>query len=332
MSAGYVIHVGHHSPKEVIIAHPTKDGMPGVNVATQMRTVGTYNLINRARVWGRRVMDNGKLAKEGETVEVTTKDYHGRIEFLEHGKPEVGAQMLDIRYLSQSSSLDVDYQDNVQKIKLDPAGKDNSGFIELASGENKFDPKTQSLLIQYLKVHPQNKNSKSKNPDPQIKGYMFMEVESNTDTTSIKQDEASITAGSFVMGLSEKIPSLRNLMSILLEGSADFGETNLLSGDLDVYKALLIYARSKPGDFAYIINEFKKKVSDNFEKAKAAKALDLTKAGEISLLVNSKKDILLEEIPAKEEGMLTWVLDNYLDGKVYERIKHLDTVCSKLIA
>lgn len=333
MAKGYVIHVGHYAPQEVIVAHPNKDGTPGVNVATTLKTVGSYNVINRARVWGRRVMDTGKLAKEGEVVEVTTKDYHGKIEFLPWGTPEVGAQAIDIRYLPQSNSLDVEYQDNIQKIRIDPSGRDDTGFIELASGQNKFDATKQVLFIQFLKVHPQNKNSVYKNPDPKIKGFTYYEVtDEHTDTASIKQDEASFTAGSFVMGISTKVPMLRNLMSLFIDGQVDFGDVSLLSGDLDVYKALLNFAKTKPGDFAYLVNDFKAKVSDNFEKAKSYKALDLTKDGVIAIIVNSKREVIFENVEATGELMLNWVLDHYLDEAVNQQIKHLKMVCDKLKA
>lgn len=334
MSSGYVIQVGHYAPQEVIISVPNKDGNPSIDVAKSLKTVGAHLLINRARVWGRRVLDSGKLATaDGKeiVVEVTNTSYHGKIEFLKWGEAVLGAQAMDIRYLPQSMSLDVEYQDNIQKIKLDPSGKDDSGFIELTAGQNKFNTKTEVLKIQFLKVHPQNKNSESKNPDPKIKGYTYYEVtEASADTASIEKSESKIEAGILVKGLSNKIGSLRNLMELFIDGGVDFGETNLLSNDKDVYKALLIFADQKPEDFVFYTNEFKKVVSDNFEKAKSFKALDLTKAGVIGMLVDNKPQIVFDNVEGKDVEMLSWVLEHYLDESVYEKIKHLKVLCGNL--
>lgn len=332
---GYVIQVGHYSPEKVVISVPTKEGNPGVNVAESFKTVGEYNIINRARVWGRRVLDNGKLAKDADkndiVVEVTNKDYHGKIEFLDWGVAEQGAQAIEVRYLPQSLSLDVEYQDNIQKIKLDPEGKDGSAFLVLTAGRNTFDYKTQALLIQMYKVHPQNRDSKSKNPDPRIKGYTFWEVtDADSDKVSIAQSESKITSGNYVMALADKPNGLRNLMNVFVDNGVGFGDVNLLSVPTDIYKALLIFAEQRPGDFGLYINEFKKEISDCFEKAKSYKALDLTTAGTIGLMVNSKKEIMFDKVEGKEEGMLTWVLEHFLDDSIFDNVKKFKDACEKL--
>lgn len=335
MSSGYVIQVGHYAPQKVIIAVPVKGtGEPSPDYREAWNGGGTHNIINRARVWGRRVLDDGKLQKingEESVVEVTTKDYHGKLEFLKWGDPKLGAQAIDIRYLPQSMSLDVQYQDNIQKITIDPEGKDNNTFIELSAGENKFDYKTQALFIQMLQVHPQNRDSKSKNDNPNIKGYSFVEVTDETsDGESIKQQEAQLTAGSFVMSISQKAGAVKNLLDVFLKQKVEFGDVNDLSLEKDKYNALLKFAREKSGDFGFFINEYKKKISDAFVKAKNYNALDLTKIGVIGLIVDNKKEILIEGVEGKEEEMLDWVLANFLDEKVYERTQHLFSQCSKL--
>lgn len=336
MKNGYVIQVGHHVPQKVIVATPDKTtGNPTGNIIEAYGGVGVHQLINRARVWGRRVLDNRKMPKDANgseiTCEVTNKDYHGKLEFLKWGTNSLGAQAIEIRYLPQSQSLDVDYQDNVQKIKLDPEGKDGSAFIDLPSGENKYDYIKEALFIQYLQVHPQNKDSVSKNPDPKIKGFMFHEITDElTDMAAIKQSEAKITAGNFVVGLSSKPGSIKNLMEIFLSRNIDFGSVNILSNDTDMYKALLKFADEKPGDFGFFINEYKKELSDCFEKAKSYKVLDLTKNGFVAVLSDNKPEIIYQDIEGKGEGMLDYVMANFLDAAIYERTKRLIDVCSKL--
>lgn len=333
---GYVIQVGHYAPQKVIVATPDKTtGNPTGNIIEAYGGVGAHILINRARVWARRVMDDGKLAKGtdgGEMiVEVTTKDYHGKLEFLEWGKSALGAQAIEIRYLPQSQSLDTDYQDTIQKIKLDPEGKDGSAFITLSAGENKYDLNKGALFISYLQVHPQNKDSKSKNPNPNIKGFMFFEVTDEiTDNAAIKQSEAKITAGSFVVGLSEKQGQLKNLLEIFIGRNVEFGNVDMLSNDLDMYKALLKFAEEKPGDFGFFINEYKKDLSDLFEKAKSYNVLDLTKNGFVGILIDNKPEMVYENVEGKKEEMLDYVMENFLDNVIYERTKHLKVMCGKL--
>lgn len=335
MKNGYVIQVGHYAAQKVIVATPDKEtAQPTGNIIEAWAGVGVHQLINRARVWGRRVLDNGGLPKDvkGEeiTCEVTNKEYHGKIEFLKWGDYKLGAQALDTRYLPQSQSLDVHYQDEVQKIRLDYEGKDGSAFIELGSGEQKFDYKTQALLIQFLQIHPQNKDSKSKNSNPNIKGYQFFEItEDISDNSVVKQAEAELVSGNFVMNLSTKPSQLKNLLELFISKNVDFGDTNLLSTDLQIYTTLLKFAKDTPGDFGFFINEYKKDLSDCFEKAKSYKALDLTKNGFVAMIVDNKADIIFE-VEGKGDAMLDNVMSNFLDDVIYERTKHLKTVCEKL--
>lgn len=335
MANGYVIQVGHYAPQKVIVSVPNKDGNPSADVAEVYKTVGAHLLINRARVWARRVQNNGKpiLDSEGEeqVLELTDSRYRGKLEFLEWGDVKTGAQAIDIRYIPQSQSLDVSFQDIIQKIQLDAEGKDGSAFIELRAGENKFDYKTQALFIEYLKVHPQNRSSVCKNPDPKIKGYTYHDVnDENTDKSGVQKIESELTAGNFVMGISNKVGSLKNLLEVLISKGVDFGDTSVLSTDLSIYTALLNFARSRAGDFGFYVNDFKKDISNLFEKAKTYNALDLTKNGFIAMLVNSKKEIVFDDANGKGDEMINWVMDNFLEQSVYERIKHLKALCDKL--
>lgn len=333
--SGYVIQVGNHAPAPVIISTPNKNGDPSPSAIEGYGQVGAYFLINRAIVWARRVLTDGKPLKdekqEEQVLEVTDTKYKGKLEFLKWGEPKVGAQAIEIRYLDRSLSLDYDYQRNVQKIEVDPEGKDGSGIFELQAGENKFDYTTEALKIDYLKVHPQNRDSKSKNPDPRIKGYQFHEVTDNmVDQTGIKVAESKIEAGYFVKTVSTKPEQLKNLFDIFTERNVDFGLVNKLSNPNDIYKSLLVFADQKPSDFDYYVGDFKKKISDAFVKANSYKVLDLTKNGVIAFLDNNKPQIIYESVEGKGDAMLDWVMQNFLDAAVYERTKHLFSLCEKL--
>jgi hypothetical protein len=325
MSGGYVIQVGNESPAEAIIATPNKK--TGEPMGPQMKTykrVGSHLIINRARVWGRRLI-NGKPKPDGE-IEFNTIGYKGELEFMDWGRD--GGYAIDIRYLPQSRSLDYEYQANVQKIVVNP--EQDGAHIILKAGENKFDPKKQDLLITFLKVYPQNRDSKSKNPDPAIKGHVFYEVtDEHVDQTSIKRIETSIAASKLVNDLSNKPDQLRNLFKIL--GQRDeFGTTSLLSGDLQIYRVLLEYSNANAVDFFYLIGEYKRGVEDVFKKAESYQALDLTKDGHIALEVAGKKNLIISDLKAKGQGMVDWMVEHYYEEEVFKATQIFKELVSKL--
>lgn len=332
---GYVIQVGHETPQKVIVSIPNKDGNPGVNQREVFNEVGLHMVINRCRVWCRRVMNDGKLPVDEKGVEQALEfrdvRYKGKLEFLDWGDSKTGAQAIEIRYLEQSNSLDVDYQDFVQNIKLDYEGKDGHTMIELKSGRNEYDFKKQPLLIQMFKVHSQNMNSKSKNPNPAIKGYVFKEVSDEmSDSAVIKNFDSKLDAGNFIKKVSENEQSLRNLFEILLGYGITFGEITMLSGGIDIFKSLLVYTDVDPVGFNLNVDRYKKELNDLFVKAEAFKILDLTKTGFISVIIDNKSEIIYEGAKGKDRGMLDWALENFLSPAVYEKSKRLQLICNNL--
>lgn len=330
MGAGYVIQVGNERPGEAIVAQANKKGEPTGAQMKRYIPVGSHLIINQARVWGRRVIA-GKPKADGSEIEFNTVGYKGEIEFMDWGKE--GGYAIEIRYLPQSRSLDFEYQQNVQKIVVreNNEGRNVKGsHIVLSAGENKFDEEKDELFVKCLRVHPQNRDSKSKNPDPTIKGFKYYEVtDEHVDQGSIKRIESSIEASTFVKNLSNKPSEIKNLFKIMGD-RPEFGETNLLSGDLQIYKVLLEYANAEPVDFFYLIGQYKKGVEDVFRKAESYKALDLTKDGHIALEVAGKKHLILSDIKAKGEGMIQWMLEHYYEDEVFMATQSFKELVTKL--
>jgi hypothetical protein len=324
--AGYVIQVGNERPGEAIVATPNKKtGEPqGPQLKTYIR-VGAHLLLNRARVWGRRVI-NGKAKDDGSQIEFNTVGYTGELEFLDWGKE--GGYAIDVRYLPQSRSLDFEYQNNVQKITINQ--EQEGVHITLKAGENKFDTNKEAVLIQFLKVHPQNRNSKSKNPNPSIKNFGYYEVtDEHVDQKAVGRIETAIEAGLFVKQLSSKPEQVKSVFQIL--GNRDeFGNTDMLSGDAQIYKTLLEYASANSEDFFALIADHKKGIEEDFSKAKSYSALDLTKDGHIAIRVGDKSNLILSNIKAKGDGMIGWVLDHYHEEEVYKATQILKELVSKL--
>jgi len=339
MAAGYVIQVGNNKPQKVIVAHPNKNGQPSGDQFEHYKSVGAHLIMNTIRVWGRRVIklkedDTGKTKyktslENGSPIDVLTPGYQGEIEFLPWEAE--GGYSIQCRFLrDMSRSLDYEYQEVVQKIKIDPnKPKEGDVLIQLKAGENKFDYKKDALFIQFLKVHPQNRGSISKNPNPEVKGYSFYEItDEHVDSIAIKQRETSLDAGNLVKSLANKPAQLRNLFDVL-GPREEFGDVNGLSGDLQLYSTLLDYAAIYPGDFFSLLIDYKKSMQDSFEKAKSYKALDISKDGHVAFVKNGKVELLIEA-KGKGEKMLDWMVDNFLDEAVYPQVQIFKQLVDKL--
>jgi hypothetical protein len=329
MANGYIVQFGNTDTPAAIIAYPNKRGEPvGGGVAEHFVRVGTHQILNQSRVWARRVMGKDgsvKTAPDGGEIQLNTPGYRGELEFLPWGDPN-GHQM-EIRFLSQSQSLDFEFQENVQRIKLDSTN--TSPYLEFKTGQNQFDFKKDALKIQFLKVHPQNKNSVSKNPDPLVKGSSFFEItDENVDQNSIKRIEGSAEAVMVIKDISSKPGNMKNLFRVL--GLKKIGNTTELSTDLEIYKTMLEYASINPGEFFQQIEAYKMSVLDACEKAKSFKALDLTKNGHIAWVYGGKTDLIISDAKGKGEDMIMWLIDNYYEEEVYKATQTLKDFVSKL--
>lgn len=329
---GYIIHIGNENVPKVIVAHPDKEtGRPidGDETMERFQRVGSHQILNRARVWGRRVIMKGTVKKtklaDNSEIQFNSREYTGELEFLEWGDEEGFA--IEVRYLPASNSLDFEYQDQVQKIKVDP----NKGFtyIDLKTGQNQFDYKKNALLIKILKVHPQNRDSKSKNPDPEVKGFSFFEVtDDHVDQTVIKRIETGAEAVNVVMEISSKPGTMKTLFKVL--GKKLDGVTEL-SLDLELYKALLQYAASNATEFFQLVDAYKMGVQDAFDRARSEKALDLTKNGHIGFISSDgKQQPVFSDLKEKGEEMIHWVISNYYDEEVFKGTQILKELVSKL--
>lgn len=326
----YVIVVGRERPEEAIVSHADKDGKPvGSDQLKRFITVGKHWLINQTSVWGRRVID-GKAEKDGKAVELNTPGYNGEIEFLEHGNAK--GYEITIRFLRKSRSLDMEYQDNIQKIKVDTIkGEDGSAMLMFDAGENKFDEKKDALFIQYLQVHGQNRDSKSKNPSPAIPGFTFYErTEDNVNTASIDKMEKAFDAGFIVKEASKNASDLKVLLEIMGDGRPELEGIDSMSKDKQIYEALLKFALNNPSDFQSLIDNWKKKLSDSIEYAKSFKALDLTKDGHIALIVDNKPQLMFSDVKGKGDKMIDWVFDNCLTSEIYKKAQGFISVTEKL--
>lgn len=338
--AGYVIMVGNPKPGTAIVGYPDNSRntdqkkfvgalKAGIDPIERHIPVGKHLLINNYRAWGRRIVA-GKAVRDDQKnelhLEFNDPRYRGEIEFLPWQDSRGFA--IECRFLMQSSSLDAEYQENVQKIKID---KDKGpAQIELDAGRNEFDLTKQALLVKHLKNHPQNRDSKSKNPNPDIKGHVFFELtDDQIDTGSIDLMESSLEAGGIVKIMSAKPPMFKNLFEIMGK-RPEFEDVTNLSNDKEIYKVLLKFSQVNPTDFFLLLNNFREEILEDFKKAESYNILDLTKDGHIALDIQGKKELILSDVDEKGKGMIEWVINNYAEEPVYKAIQKLKSAVSKL--
>lgn len=329
MSQGYVINVGRERPEEVIVAHVKKNGEPVPDSKmTRYVQVGKHLIGNQCRVWGKRIItDDAGKDKGVKNVEITTPGYTGKIKTLPWNDPDGHA--LSLRYLENSRSLDVDYQNLVQKITVDPVK--GGAQLELNAGENKFDKNADALLIDFLKAHPQNRDSISKNPNPEIKGFSFYEkTDDMMDKQSITEMEAIADAGFFVKQLSAKPSYVNNVFNLMVEGGVDFGNTNHLSTDGQRYQDLLRFASTQGVNFMAILVQYRAALSESFVKADSFNVIDFTKDGVIALTIDSKKEVVFKDIPEKGEKMQKYIFDRFYEDEIFEGIQNFKLKIQKL--
>ena len=334
MANGYIVHFGNDNAPTAIRATPDRrTGLPTGEQFEQVIVVGTHQMINRARVWGRRVMgENGKIkvAPDGGNILALTPGYRGEVEFLDWGTE--GGHSIEIRYIPQSLSLDYEFQDKLEKIEVDK--EKGFTFLEFKTGNNEFDYKKDGLLIKFLKVYPQNRGSRSKNPDPLVKGFKYFEItEDSIDKSTIKRIETGSDAVNLVKEVSNKPGNLKNLFQVIGGGKypvVHLGKTTILSHDLEMYKVILEYAEGNADDFFALIKNYKEGVQDDFEKAKSYKALDLTKHGHIAWIYEGKTQLIMSDVKGKGDEMINWFIENYCEEDVFKATQILKELVSKL--
>jgi hypothetical protein len=279
---------------------------------------------NVTSAWGVRLDKDGKVPEM--PLDIKDSQYRGQIKELKWGSPE-GCLIL-CRYMKGYNSIDLLYQDTVLNAaaninKDDPASAD-AYYITLQSGDNVFDPETDRYLTQMLRVHYLNGSSVSRHPDSSQQ--MFVEKNyAEEEQKGVKTYNAKFDAMKIVKVASEdnSLAKMKNLLSIVEAIGTEEPKDN------DLFRYLSFLADTKYDLFLGRIEEYKKTVSNIFEKAKSYKALDLTKDGVI-VAGKDKMEIIGEGIPAKKEGMLDWVLQNYLDAKAADVIFKLTQITDKL--
>lgn len=294
-----------------------KTGMPTPNTNKVLLPVGRILVPNYSRVWGRRVIDpqtstTGKSTTVSPpSVAVSDPKYRGKIEFLEYGAE--GGEMIEIRYLRNSSSLDKQYQDTVQKIKP----TDEDAFIALQQGINDFSEATEALLIQFLTHHS------------------LMHESISRDNTMTDYDMVVYDAGKRNKSRIEKVVIKNTAEGYVLDAAGNKEKTHILASifnidtqlqDDIIVEKLLDRANEFSERFVEAINQYQKKAHILLQDADDAGVIDIEPQGAIHIVdLKGGKDILISNVDSRGiEKIKQVVANSIIDLPTFTALDKLD--------
>jgi hypothetical protein len=267
--------------------------------------------MNYARVWAKRVAEpNDPKVKINGSVSVSDPAYKGKLEFMKWGAD--GGEVVEIRYLPHSNTLDKQYQDNVQKLRIN---EERDVYIALEQGLNDFDSATQPLLVQMLKVHGYNQSSESK--DPSLIDWDYVEF---SPSTRAKSREAAIVARNeataIVINAKGKTADLKVLGTL-------FGE-NARQQDEVLYENLLDKAEADPQRFLETITDFKNVLYLTVTDALQADIIRVAN-GTVSIRENNRDVELVKDLEGEGNNQIADLIQKAYQPQVYEAFLKMRT-------
>lgn len=319
----YKILMGGAENAEVIVGFVEKgNATPKGNHVKQPFKKGNCIFPNRTESWGRRLI-KGEVPKtksgEPARVEPNNLDYTGQLEWLPYG--DINGYMIEARYKAGCSSLDYQYQLRVGYPTY--ANDLEHNYVEFPSGMNEFDYDIDPILIDFLKIHHGNRDSKSKNPNSELDMYREVRV-FDTKEQEVKEIDAEFDAVSIVKQANnfEKL----DVLKIILSGVEQI--TFNPAKESSLYDNIVLFAKQRPVEFLSAINGYKRNVSELVELSKSYEVFDLTTDNAVVIL-KPKKEVLIEEAKVKGEDIPQWLFDNCLEPVVYKALEKLSTYSKK---
>lgn len=333
MSNVYTIQVGAERPKTLKRGSVEKGTGKAVgNEEGEILCKPSLNMFpNRALIWGKRVIEGEE--EEDTVVRVEDELYRGQIVPLKWGSK--GGYPINVRYLVGYPTIDLIYQDKVlnasDRIDENDAQSLDAFNISLDSGEQIFNEEKDPYLVLMLKVNHYNADSIYVNPDskPANSAYYEVKYEEEKESQVAKNFDYKFEVFDIVYEARQdtSLTKARNLHSIVSDLSGSLDEVK----DADLGKVLMTLAEEKPKEFLAKVNEYKRAVSDDFEKASAFKALDFSKDGVIVFKYKNEYAVIVEGIEGKKHQMVEGLIKNFMDAKSFEAAFQIKVAVAKLV-
>lgn len=303
----YTIAVGGAAPADVLFGFLNKDSMqPDENTKAGKIQLGVVSMPNYSRVWGAREIKDGKPT--------------GKIKFLKWGESEVikGYEApceIEVRFMPNSNSLDKQYQEIVQKLKI----QDKDTEITLTLGINKFDYKSSAMLIEMLKIHTFNGDSPCR--DPNNTNVQFVEYNpSNKIKSKSREINTRRLAEEYVMnceGVEEGTFDEK-----LLANLAHVFELNLQDTNEILYNTLLDKATENPAHFILVLQTKRDLAKQDLVTAHERGFVDFNTEGEVILRDGNKKITMVKELDPTltAEDKINLIVQNFTLPEYYETV------------
>jgi hypothetical protein len=264
----YSIIVGGE-PAKVEVGFLGDDGRPKPGSLVGYIETAGIAVQNYARVWGKRQIDP------------KTKEPNGTIDFLPWDDEK--GELIEIRFLKTSSSLDMEYQK-----KKGVRVSDKDAEILLSVGINNFDVVTDKARIEMIKHHYQNGDNISREPGIPVVYYEYdstKATKADTEDRRLRQQAENI-----VMDANDdNVQSLEILASLFHDIEPRQQQ--------DVLYTELLERADRYGFFLDVLAHHRSEFRNLVEKAIEVELIDVS-SNDIYIVKNGHKDILLQSIEA----------------------------------
>lgn len=288
-----------------------QSGLP-MNSQKVAVTVGKVLIPNYATAWGRRVSAD----KTKKVNSISDPHYKGEVEFLPHGAD--GGETIELRLLPNSKSLDKQYQESIQKLKL----RDEDIYVELEQGLNNFDLATDATKASFLEHHGLMYGNESR--DPSSTDYdMVMYNPQARNKSRVELLNVKNTAEGYVLDARNSTDKISILATI-------FNLDAKLQDEVLV-ELLLDKAEAYPAAFVDAIIKYKERTMVMLDDAEQAGVIELEPDGDTAFIfIAQKKNILLKGVEGKGQDRIKWMAEASLsDAKVFDAVKKADEELTK---
>lgn len=260
-------------------------------------SVGETTIPNYSTAWG-------ILKRDAQ------KKLNGEIEFLNWGDPK--GEQIQIRYLPNCNSVSMEYQ---KEKKLEPSHEDSE--ISVMIGQNKYDEVEEKYLVMLIKHHGLNQDNKSRNPRNNFVLFKQVDVAEGLDAQAMDV-EKSIEAQQMVIATRDNEEKLY-VMAKIFEIDPDLPDSY-------IFKQLIAQAQNYK-NFFRILEHYAKRYKENLIRAKELNILDFTAEDAVVIVVNSKKDVLLNDVTGKDaDEKIEWITDHIHEPLVFYALDRLGNV------
>jgi len=288
----YTIKVGISEPQEIEVGQlDKKTGLPKGPTEKAVSVLGLVSVPNYTKAWGKRT-----LGKDGKPT--------GEVTFLEWGAE--GGEIIEVRALSACKSIDKQYQDSR---KLFPT--ESEYMIDLHNGLNNFDPVTQASLVQLLKIHSMNTDSKSCNPTLTDKAFEEYDQE-KVVSKELSETDILYNALDIVMSIKDNAKRLRVFAEI-------YG-IDPQKQDKIILQELIASVKKNPSLFLKTIEEYHQEVQRVLVRANDLQLLNLGSPGDVILTTTDKPIISGLDKNVNGHEKLVEVIHSALEPAIYDAI------------